>query len=186
MIKNPPYAERLRWFFNCEGVDGFEGEYEIRRTPRTLFGIVFPSSFLISLQIFLYDAKPMKSVNKVTLLGNATRDPELKSTSNGLAVCTFGIATNRVWKDEDGEKKTLPEFHNLVAWGPLADFVHTHVRKGHPIYVEGYLKTRSWDSQEGAKIFRTEVVADNVILLEKKEDAQPKIDSVQESVDVAI
>lgn len=108
---------------------------------------------------------PMKSVNKVILLGNVTRDPELKSTANGQPVCTFGLATNRVWKDHSGEKQSLAEFHNLVAWGGLAEFCGLNVRKGKPIYIEGYLKTRSWDSPEGAKIFRTEVVVENLVLL---------------------
>ena len=107
----------------------------------------------------------MKSVNKVILLGNVTRDPELKSTANGQAVCTFGLATNRVWRDQSGEKQSLAEYHNLVSWGGLAEFCGQNIRKGKPIYIEGYLKTRSWDSPEGAKIFRTEIVVENLVLL---------------------
>jgi len=107
----------------------------------------------------------MKSVNKVMLLGNVTRDPELKSTANGQSVCTFGLATNRVWKDQNGEKQSLAEYHNLVAWGGLADFCGQNVKKGKPLFIEGYLKTRSWDSPEGAKIFRTEIVIENLVLL---------------------
>lgn len=114
----------------------------------------------------------MKSVNKVTLLGNVTRDPELKSTTAGQSVATFGLATNRVWKDATGEKQSLAEFHNLVAWGAQAEFVSQYVKKGKPLYVEGYLKTRSWDSQEGTKIFRTEVVVENVVLLGAKGDEE--------------
>ncbi|MBU0458595.1 single-stranded DNA-binding protein [Patescibacteria group bacterium] len=110
----------------------------------------------------------MKSVNKVTLLGNITRDPELKNTTNGQSVCTFGIATNRVWKDSTGDKQSLPEYHNLVAWGGLAEFCSQNVKKGKPLYIEGYLKTRSWDSPEGTKIFRTEVVVENIVLLGPK------------------
>lgn len=107
----------------------------------------------------------MKSVNTVTLLGNVTRDPELKATAAGQSVCTFGLATNRVWKDPQGQKQSLAEFHNLVAWGGLAEFCHQHVRKGKPLYVEGYLKTRSWETDAGVKSFRTEIVVNNVILL---------------------
>jgi len=107
----------------------------------------------------------MKSVNKVILLGNATRDPQLKSTQGGQSVVTFGIATNRIWKDPNGEKQSLPEYHNLVAWGKLAEFIAESVTKGKPLYIEGYLKTRSWDSPEGTKIFRTEVVVENIILV---------------------
>jgi single-strand DNA-binding protein len=111
----------------------------------------------------------MKSVNRVTLLGNVTRDPELKATANGQAVCTFGLATNRVWRDQAGEKQSLAEYHNLVAWGGLAEFCGQSVRKGKPLYVEGYLKTRSWDGPEGSKIFRTEVVIENLVLLGPRE-----------------
>lgn len=112
----------------------------------------------------------MKSVNRVTLLGNVTRDPELKSTTNGQSVSTFGLATNRVWKDQTGDKQSLPEFHNLVAWGSQAEFIAQTVKKGAPVYVEGYLKTRSWDSPEGTKIFRTEIVVENIVLLGGKEE----------------
>lgn len=107
----------------------------------------------------------MKSVNKVILLGNVTRDPLLKQTGGGQPIVTFGLATNRVWRDAQGEKQSLPEFHNLVAWGKLAEFTAEHVRKGKPLFIEGYLKTRSWDSPEGTKIFRTEVVVENLVLV---------------------
>ena len=117
----------------------------------------------------------MKSVNKVTLLGNVTRAPELKATTGGQSVCTFGIATNRVWKDQNGEKRSLPEYHNLVAWGGLAEFCQQHIKKGKPLYIEGYLKTRSWDGNEGAKIFRTEVVVEDVVLLGSKGDSPTPI-----------
>lgn len=113
----------------------------------------------------------MKSVNKVILLGNATRDPQLKSTANGQSVVTFGLATNRVWKDANGEKQSLPEYHNLVAWGKLAEFIGESVRKGKPLFIEGYLKTRSWDNPDGTKNYRTEVVVDNIVLVGPKSDA---------------
>tara|TARA_Y100000310_G_scaffold310688_1_gene356187 strand:+ start:224 stop:631 length:408 start_codon:yes stop_codon:yes gene_type:complete len=112
----------------------------------------------------------MKSLNRVTLLGNVTRDPELKSTTGGQTVATFGLATNRVWRDAEGEKKSLPEYHNLVVWGGLAEFSEQYVKKGKPLYAEGYLKTRSWDSGDGTKIYRTEVVVENIILLGPKDD----------------
>jgi len=119
----------------------------------------------------------MKSVNKVTLLGNVTRDPELKNTTNGQSVCTFGLATNRVWRDGMGDKQSLPEYHNLVSWGGLAEFCAENIKKSKPLYIEGYLKTRSWDSPEGTKIFRTEVVLENIVLLGPRDDAV--INSVQ-------
>ena len=110
----------------------------------------------------------MKSVNRVTLLGHTTHDPELKAIATGKSVCTVGLATNRLWKDNKGEWQNLPEFHNLVAWGKLAEFLGNQVRKGKPLYVEGYLKTRSWESEKNGKQFRTEVVIDNAVLLGQK------------------
>jgi single-strand DNA-binding protein len=107
----------------------------------------------------------MKSVNSVTLLGSVTRDPEVKTTADGHTICTFGLATNRVWKDAVGEKQSLAEYHNLVCWGGLAEFCGLHVAKGKPLYIEGYLKTRSWENTEGVTIFRTEVVLENLVLL---------------------
>lgn len=115
----------------------------------------------------------MKSVNRVTLLGNVTRDPELKATSGGQSVATFGIATNRTWKDQAGEKQSLAEYHNLVAWGGLAEFAAQNVKKGKPLYIEGYLKTRSWDGPEGSKIFRTEIVIENLVLLGPRDALDP-------------
>lgn len=112
----------------------------------------------------------MKSVNKVILLGNVTRDPELKSTQSGQSVCTFGLATNRTWKDAQGNRQSVAEFHNLVAWGGLAGFAAEYVKKGKPLYIEGYLKTRSWDSAAGPKMFRTEVIIDNLILVGPRDD----------------
>ncbi len=111
----------------------------------------------------------MRSVNKVILIGNLTRDPELKQTSSGQPIVTFGIATNREWVTRDGQKHSSTEFHELVAWGKLAEICQQYLKKGKLIYVEGYLKTRSWDTQEGVKKFRTEVVIDDMIMLEKKQ-----------------
>ncbi len=107
----------------------------------------------------------MKSVNKVMLVGNVIRDAELKATPTGRSVCAIGLATNRVWKDSSGNRQSLPEYHNLVAWGGLADFAGQYVKKGKPLYVEGYLKTRNWEGKKGDKMYRTEVVLDNIVLL---------------------
>ena len=109
----------------------------------------------------------MRSVNKVILVGNLTRDPELKQTTNGQSIVTFGLATNREWV-VGSEKKSLAEYHNIAAWGTLADICGKYLKKGKLVYVEGYLKTRSWDSPEGVKIFRTEVVATDMIMLDKR------------------
>ncbi|MBM3231326.1 single-stranded DNA-binding protein, partial [Candidatus Peregrinibacteria bacterium] len=80
-----------------------------------------------------------------------------------------GGTTNRTWKDASGTKQSLPEYHNLVSWGAQAEFITKNVRKGNPLYVEGYLKTRSWDGPEGTKIFRTEVVVEQLVLLQARE-----------------
>ena len=128
----------------------------------------------------------MKSVNKVILLGNVTRDPELKATTNGQSVATFGLATNRVWRDQAGEKQSLPEYHNLVAWGGLAEFCAQNVRKGKPLFIEGYLKTRSWEGPEGSKIFRTEIVIENLVLLGPRDGTEGTIEMTQNHGEVQI
>ncbi|MBI2805841.1 MAG: single-stranded DNA-binding protein [Planctomycetes bacterium] len=118
----------------------------------------------------------MKSVNKVILLGHATRDPELTTTLSGQSVCTFGLATNRLWKDKNGEKKCAAEFHSLVAWGSLADVCAKNVKKGKPLYIEGSLKTISWETSKGIKQYRTEVSVEEVAFLGVK-DADADIPS---------
>ncbi|MBN2096265.1 single-stranded DNA-binding protein [Candidatus Peregrinibacteria bacterium] len=119
----------------------------------------------------------MRSVNKVILVGNITRDPEIKQTTTGQSIVTFGLATNREWVTSKGEKQSLAEYHNLVAWGKLAEICKQYLKKGKLIYVEGYLKTRSWDSPEGVKIFKTEVVIYDMIMLEKRPRDEEGIDS---------
>lgn len=109
------------------------------------------------------------SLNRATILGNVTRDPETRTTTSGQSVVSFSIATSRRWKDQtSGELKEATEFHNCVAWGKLAQTVGTYVRKGSKVYLEGRIQTRSWDDPTGAKKYRTEIVADSVILLDKK------------------
>ncbi|MBU0727063.1 single-stranded DNA-binding protein [Patescibacteria group bacterium] len=110
----------------------------------------------------------MRSVNKVILIGNLTRDPELKQTTGGQSIVTFGMATNREWVTRTEDKKSLAEYHNIAAWGKLAEICSQYLKKGKLIYIEGYLKTRSWDSPEGVKIFRTEIVATDMIMLDKR------------------
>lgn len=110
----------------------------------------------------------MRSVNKVILIGNLTRDPEMRQTPNNQQVCTFGIATNRQWVSKDGSKHTSAEFHELVAWARLAEICGTYLRKGKLIYIEGYLKTRVWDTPEGIRRHKTEVIVQDMIMLEKR------------------
>lgn len=100
-------------------------------------------------------------INKVTLYGNLTKDPELKSLPNGTHVSAFSVATNRTIKDQSGSKKDVPEYHNVVAFGKQAELIHQYIKKGNPIFVEGRIQTRSWDGQDGKKQYRTEIVLEN-------------------------
>ncbi len=105
------------------------------------------------------------SLNKVQIIGNLTAEPEVRETPNGQKVATFSVATNRRWKDASGMMQEDTEFHNCVAWRGLADIAEQYMHKGKKVYVEGYLKTRSWDDTAGVKRYKTEIVSDNVILL---------------------
>ncbi len=105
-------------------------------------------------------------LNRATLIGNLTRDPELKSTPTGRSVATVGLATNRIWTDANGQKQKQAEFHNIVFWGKLAETAGQYLKKGKKVYVEGRLQTRDWTGQDGVKRYRTEIVADNMIMLD--------------------
>lgn len=122
----------------------------------------------------------MRSINKVILVGNLTRDAEVKQTSGGQAIATFGIATNREWVTKSNGRQSSAEFHELVAWGKLAEICGQYLKKGKLVYVEGYLKTRSWDAPDGTKKFRTEVVVNDMIMLEKRmKDGEEIMEAVQ-------
>lgn len=110
-----------------------------------------------------------RSLNKVMLIGNLTRDPELKYTPSGAGVCTFGIATNRNWTTEAGEKKDVADFHNIVAWNKLAEICSQLLKKGRKVYVEGRLSTQTWKAPDGTNRYRTEVVISDMLILDKKE-----------------
>lgn len=110
----------------------------------------------------------MRCVNKVILIGNLTRDPEMKQTTNGQTVTTFGLATNREWMTKDGRKQQSAEFHDLVAWAKLGEICRQYLKKGKLVYVEGYLKTHSRLLPDGTKKFRTEIVVQDMIMLEKR------------------
>ena len=109
----------------------------------------------------------MYSLNRATVLGNLTRDPESKQIPSGQNVCTFAVATNRAWKDASGQKQEQVEFHNVVAWGKLAEICGQYLAKGRKVYIEGRIQTRNWDGADGVKRYRTEIVADNMILLDR-------------------
>lgn len=101
-------------------------------------------------------------LNKVMLVGNLTRDPELKSLPSGAKVTSFSLATNRVWKDKNGQKQESADYHNVVIFGRQAETSAQYLTKGQQVMVEGRLQTRSWDGQDGKKNYRTEIVADRV------------------------
>lgn len=109
-----------------------------------------------------------RSLNKVQLIGNLTRDPELRYTPTGAAVCTLGLATNRSWTTESGEKKEETEFHRVVAWNKLAELCSQLLTKGRKIYVEGRLRTNAWTAQDGTQKYTTEVVIEDMIILDSK------------------
>lgn len=108
-----------------------------------------------------------RSVNKVILIGNLTRDPELRYTPQGTPVASFGIATNREWT-VDGSKKEAADFHNIVAWNKLAELCAQLLAKGTKVYVEGRLQTRDWSDADGNKKYKTEVVIEEMIVLQQR------------------
>ena len=109
-----------------------------------------------------------RSLNKVTLIGNLTRDPELRYTPQGTAVCTFGLATNRQWTTESGEKREEADFHRIVSWNKLAELCAQLLTKGRKTYVEGRLQTRNWTAKDGTQRTTTEIVLSNMIILDSR------------------
>ena len=121
-----------------------------------------------------------RSLNKVLLIGNLTRDPEMRYTNSGTPVVTFGMATNKSWKDEDGETKEIAEFHNLVAWNKMAEICQQLLAKGMKVYVEGSLNTRSWEAEDGSTRYKTEIRVEDMILLDSKGKQGAGMDEVEE------
>jgi len=109
------------------------------------------------------------SVNKVILIGNLGKDPELRYTPGGSAVVNFPIATNERWKDKDGNPQERTEWHNIVLWGRLAEIANDYLKKGSPVYIEGRLQTRSWDDRDGNKRYTTEIVGTQMQMLGRAE-----------------
>ncbi len=101
-------------------------------------------------------------LNKAFIIGNLTKDPEVRALPSGAKVCSFSVATNRVWKDKNGARQESADFHNIVVFGRQAETAAQYLRKGSGVLVEGRMQTRSWDGQDGAKKYRTEIVADRV------------------------
>lgn len=112
-----------------------------------------------------------RSLNKVQLIGNLTRDPELRYTPSGTAVCTFGLATNRSWTTQSGEVKEETEFHRIVSWNKLAELCSQLLVKGRKTYVEGRLSTRTWTAQDNTQRTTTEIVIEDMIILDSKRPA---------------
>ena len=126
------------------------------------------------------------NLNKVLLIGNLTRDPEVRSTPSGQTVASFSIATTRRWNDKEGQQKEQTEFHNCVAWRKLAEIIGQYLKKGSKTFVEGYLQTRSWEDQQGIKKYRTEIVVDNMIMLDRKgAGAEPTGNAFTDAVSAA-
>jgi single-strand DNA-binding protein len=101
-------------------------------------------------------------LNKAFIFGNMTRDPELRALPSGMNVCSFSVATNRVFRDREGKKQEQTDFHNVVVFGRQADTVAQYLKKGSSVFIEGRMQTRSWDGKDGEKKYRTEIVADRV------------------------
>jgi single-strand DNA-binding protein len=122
-------------------------------------------------------------LNKAILIGNLTRDPELKAIASGNKVCTFSIATNRTYKDANGVRQEKTDYHNIVVWGKTAENVATYMKKGSQILVEGRMETRSWDdAATNTKKYRTEVIADTVQFGSKSSGSSPSSSSSQAPV----
>lgn len=107
----------------------------------------------------------MNSLNKAQIIGNLTRDPELRQTKNNQSVCTVGVATNRSWMDSSGDRHEEAEFHSVVCWGRLAEIVAEFLKKGSKAFFEGRLRTRNWEDESGQKHYRTEIIAEDMIIL---------------------
>lgn len=124
-----------------------------------------------------------RSLNRVQLIGNLTRDPELRYTPQGTAVCSFGLATNRSWTTETGEKRDEAEFHRIVSWNKLAELCSQFLTKGKKVYLEGRLSTRNWNAQDGTQKTTTEIIISDMILIDSsgkrvesdaQEESEPK------------
>lgn len=124
-----------------------------------------------------------RSLNKVMIIGNLTRDPNMRYTPNNTAVCSFGLATNRTWASADGgDKQERVDFHNIVAWSKLAEICGQLLHKGDKVYVEGRLQTRDWKAQDGSERRITEIVIDNMILLRSSGSSNEKAEQNQEEM----
>jgi single-strand DNA-binding protein len=127
----------------------------------------------------------MRGLNKVLIIGTVGRDPEMRYTPSGRPVTSFSVATSRTWTSADGERREETEWFNVVAWGNLAEICKAHLTKNQQVYVEGRLQTRGWEDESGKKHFRTELVANEMILLgdRRRDQHSMEIDYVDEEGD---
>lgn len=116
----------------------------------------------------------MISLNKAMVIGNLTRDPELRHIPSGQAVSNFSVATNRRWKNQDGTLQDETQYHDIVVWGKLAEVITQILKKGNKVFVEGRLQTRQWDAPDGAKMRRTEIVMENFVPLAPRPAGAPE------------
>ncbi len=112
------------------------------------------------------------SLNKAMIIGNVTKDPEMRTTPTGQNVTSFSVATNSFWTDQSGQKQTKAEFHNIVAWRKLAETCAQYLHKGSKVYIEGSLQSREWTGQDGVKRYRTEILANNMQMLDSRGGSQ--------------
>jgi len=108
------------------------------------------------------------NLNKAMIIGNLTRDPELRNTPSGQNVVSFSVATNLIWTDQSGQQQKKVEFHNVIAWRKLAEICAKYLHRGSKVFIEGRLQTTDWTGQDGVKRYRTEIVAENMIMLDNK------------------
>ena len=122
----------------------------------------------------------MAGVNKVILLGNLGKDPEVRHLESGAVVCSFAMATSETYTDRSsGDRKTVTEWHNVVLWRKLAETAEKYLKKGSQVYIEGKLKTRSWDDQNGQKRYTTEIVGDSMQLLGRPDGSKAENGNLQ-------
>lgn len=120
------------------------------------------------------------------IIGNLTRDPEVRSTPQGASVTSFSVATNFVWTDANGQRQEKAEYHNVVAWRKLAEIIGQYLRKGSKVYIEGRLQTRDWVGQDGVKKYRTEIIAENMIMLDRPSDRSTPTHSSAPTADIPV
>lgn len=121
-------------------------------------------------------------LNKVQIIGRITQDIELRQTPNGQSVTTLSIATNRSWTDGSGMRQEQAEFHNVVLWTKLAEIASQYLAKGRRVYIEGRLQTRSWEAQDGSKRYRTEIIGENMIMLDGNSSDAPAMDAPKDTI----